>query len=66
MIYEPWNAEEDRQAKADRGALRCDSCGGAIRRGEPKYTLDVSGLELTLCEECKETLVRSEEVLGDA
>lgn len=56
---EPWALENQRQAKADRGAIRCDSCGGLIRVGEIKYTLDVSGIELTICGDCKAALVGS-------
>ncbi len=61
---EPWEAEEMRQAKADRGAIRCDCCGGMIRRGETKYTLAVGDTELVVCEDCKGYLVASEEVHG--
>lgn len=56
---EPWALEDQRQAKADRGAIKCDSCGGLIRVGDIKYTLDVDGLELTICDSCKGELVSS-------
>lgn len=56
---EPYELEDERQAKADRGAIHCDSCGGLIRVGEIKYTLDVSGIELTICGDCKAALVGS-------
>lgn len=56
---EPWELEDQRQTKADRGAIKCDSCGGLIRVGDIKYTLDVDGLELTICDSCKGELVSS-------
>lgn len=56
---EPWAMEDRRQERADRGAIKCDSCGGLIRVGEIKYTLDIDGLELTICDSCKGELVSS-------
>lgn len=61
---EPWELEEQRQARADRGAIKCDSCGCMIRVGDIKYTLDVDGLELTVCDSCKGDLVSSAAVHG--
>ena len=60
MCYaEPWEAEEYRQARADRGAIKCDCCGEMIRVGEIKYTLDIDGIELTICKDCEGCLVSS-------
>lgn len=61
---EPWELEEQRQRQADRGATRCDCCGGIIRRGELKYTLGVGRTDLTVCEDCKGELVASCEEHG--
>ena len=61
---EPWEAEEQRQARADRGAMRCDCCNGLIRLGEVKYKLDMEYETLWICEDCKGHMVASEEIHG--
>ena len=61
---EPWEEAERREAEADRGAIKCDCCGGSIRVGELKYRLDMDSLDLIICDDCKCNLVSSAEIHG--
>lgn len=56
--------EDRRQAKADKGAIKCDCCGGEIRVGEEKYTLYVGKIPLTVCKDCKGNMVSSVDIHG--
>lgn len=60
--HEPYEAEVDRQARADRGATKCDCCGGMIRVGEIIYYL--APLDIYICKDCEGTLVASAQVHG--
>lgn len=61
---EPWREDMRRQARADRGAIKCDCCGGEITLGEIKYSLDVGRTTLTMCESCKGELESSAKIHG--
>lgn len=61
---EPWQLEDQRQMLADRGAVKCDCCGGMIRVGEAKYTLFVGGVGLTVCKDCEGYCASSGEIHG--
>ena len=63
-FIEPWEEAERREAEADRGAIKCDCCGGLIRRGELKYRLGIDSADLIICDDCKGDLVSSAEVHG--
>lgn len=51
--YDAVAQAERREAEADRGAIKCDCCGGLIRIGEAKFTLFVGGVGLTICRDCE-------------
>nr|DAH34340.1 MAG TPA: transcriptional regulator [Caudoviricetes sp.] len=46
------------------GAIRCDCCNGLIRVGEVKFSLGMGQTALTICNDCKGSLVSSAEIHG--
>lgn len=46
------------------GAIRCDCCGGLIRVGEVKFSLEMGQTVLIICNDCKGDLVSSAEIHG--
>ena len=64
ICYDPIYQEEQRQMKADEGAIPCDCCGHIIRRGNTFYQLDYKKERLTICEDCKSEIDLSEREWG--
>lgn len=62
--YDATAQAEDREAKADLGAIKCDCCGGLIRVGEVKFSLALGKTVMTICNDCKGDLVSSAEIHG--
>ena len=62
--YDATAQAEAREAAADRCAIKCDCCGGLIRVGEVKFSLELSKTALTICKDCKGDLVSSAEIHG--
>lgn len=62
--YDATAQAERRAVDADRGATRCDCCGGDIRVGEEKYTLYVGRTPLAVCKDCKGRMVSSVDIHG--
>lgn len=62
--YDATAQAEAREAAADRGAIKCDCCGGLIRVGEVKFALGMGRTVLTICNDCKGALVSSAEIHG--
>lgn len=64
--YDPVYQEERRQAEADRAiSLRpvCACCCKPVILGRPFYTLAVQKELCTICEDCKDVLDESEQIL---
>lgn len=62
--YDATAQAEAREAAADRDAIKCDCCGGLIRVGEVKFSLELGKTALTICNDCKGYLVSSAEIHG--
>ena len=62
--YDATAQAEDREAAADRCAIKCDCCGSLIRVGEVKFSLGMGKTILTICNDCKGDLVSSAEIHG--
>lgn len=62
--YDATAQAEAREAAADRCAIKCDCCGGLIRVGEVKFSLELGKTALTICNDCKGDLVSSAEIHG--
>lgn len=62
--YDATAQAEAREAAADRDDIKCDCCGGLIRVGEVKFSLELGKTALTICNDCKGDLVSSAEIHG--
>lgn len=62
--YDATAQAEAREAAADRGAIKCDCCGGLIRVGEVKFSMGMGKTVLTICNDYKGDLVSSAEIHG--
>lgn len=64
--YDPVYQEERRQLQADRAVSQrpvCDCCFKPVKPGRPYYKLSVLKELCTICEDCKEDLEESKQIL---